>query len=96
MDFSTKKTAWRATSLAAGAIAGLAAHALVRIAWRGFADDDPPLNPDAAETAWSDAVAWTVAAGAAAGVARLAARRGAAEVWRQVLDIEPPVFVRSG
>lgn len=86
---------WLALASGSALIAGFAARNLIKAAWRAFADDDPPMNPAALDTEWSEAVTWTVGTALAAGVARLVARRGVASAWEQVTGSRPPAFNKS-
>ncbi len=84
------KGKWLALATGSGLIAGLAARNLLKFGWRVFSNDDPPLNPEAHDTEWREAITWTVMTGVIAGVARLAARRGAAATWKGVTGSRPP------
>jgi hypothetical protein len=80
------RAAWRVTSGAAAALAGLGARRLVLLAWRddGHAPDEDPRR------SWTQAVGWAVALGVAVGVARVVAVRGAARVWEGATGERPP------
>lgn len=65
-----------------GVAAGSATRALLRAAWRRTRGGDPPTNPAAPGTRWSEALIWAAASGVAMAVTRLIAQRGAAEAWR--------------
>ena len=84
------KGKWLAVASGSAVIASYATRNLLRAAWRTFTDDDPPLNPEAEETEWREAVTWTVVVGVAAALTRLVARRGAAATWRNVTGSHPP------
>ncbi len=84
------KGKWLALATGSALIAGFAARNLLKATWRVFSDDDPPLNPEAHDTEWSEAVAWAVMTGVVAGVARLVARRGMAATWKSVTGARPP------
>ena len=77
----------------AGALTGAASGGLTRTAlkkgwvkWRGT---DPPTNPAALGTKWSEALAWAAACGVAIAIARLVAQRGAAEAWKKATGSYP-------
>lgn len=52
--------------------------ALPRV-WHAFTEEDPPMDPASADTAWSEALAWAVATGVVSAVTGLFARRAASE-----------------
>ncbi len=66
--------------------AGSAGGAVTRLAlqksWRRLKGSDPPANPAAPGTSWTEAVGWAAASGVAIAVTRLVAQRGAAGAWR--------------
>ncbi len=69
-----------------GGLSGVAAGAVTRLAlqksWRRVKGSDPPANPAAPGTAWSEAIGWAAASGVAIAVTRLVAQRGAAGAWK--------------
>ncbi len=71
-------------------VAGAAARVAVNAAWRLAQGDDPPIDPESADTEWRDAIAWTIVTGVSMGLAQLVARRGAAAAWRRALGSRPP------
>lgn len=71
-------------------VAGMAVRTLLKVGWRAIRAEDPPLNPAAPSTDWSEALSWTVAIGVAVGVGRLVARRGAAAGWKKATGDYPP------
>lgn len=73
---------WKGLGALSGALAGVVARQVLQASWRMFKGDDPPSNPAAPDTQWSEAVLWAGASGIAIAVARLVAQRGAAEAWR--------------
>ena len=89
---SADKLKWLAVASGSAMIAAYATRNLLRAGWRAFADDDPPLNPAALDTEWSEAVTWTVVTGVAAGLASLVARRGAASTWQSLTGSRPPAL----
>ncbi len=66
----------------AGIAAGSATRAALRAVWRRTRGGNPPTNPAAPSTRWSEALTWAAASGVAMAVTRLVAQRGAAEAWR--------------
>jgi hypothetical protein len=57
--------------------------------WRKTRHSEPPADPAAPGTPWSDAISWAVASGIAVGVSRLVASRGMASA-RIKLTGHPP------
>ena len=69
-----------------GGLSGVAAGAVTRLAlqkgWRRLKGSDPPANPAAPGTAWSEALGWAMASGVAIAVSRMVGQRGAAGAWK--------------
>lgn len=77
-----RRMLWKAVGSLSGAAAGWATRVLLRAGWRRTRGGDPPANPAAPSTAWSEAIIWAAASGVAIAVTRLVAQRGAAEAWK--------------
>lgn len=73
---------WPLLSVGATTLAGLAARELLKRSWRTSMNEDPPINPAAPTTTWSDALLWTASTGLVIGVVRLLAKRGVAQLWQ--------------
>ena len=73
-----------------GVTAGSATRALLRAGWRRTRGGDPPSNPAAPGTKWSEALIWAASSGVAMAVTRLVAQRGAAEAWKATTGGYPP------
>lgn len=73
---------WKAVGSLSGVGAGWTTRVLLRAGWRRTRGGDPPANPAAPGTAWSEAIIWAAASGVAIAVTRMVAQRGAAEAWR--------------
>jgi hypothetical protein len=69
---------------------GIAARKALDAAWRAARHDDPPRNPAAPDTNWSEALAWAALSAVAIAGARLVANRGAAAVWKSLTGSLPP------
>ena len=80
MPSLSRKQRWMLTSGLAAAGAAWLTQSGLKYAWNATTGDDPPMNPAAASTAWTEALVWTVAASVVAGITRLAARRAIAGV----------------
>lgn len=81
-EFMTRENAWTLGSfflVVAGAATG---RALLKGGWRATAGGKPPVDPDATDTDWAEALAWAVVTGALVGVARALARKGASAAER--------------
>jgi len=70
--------------------AGSATRALLRACWRRARGGNPPTNPAAPGTQWSEALIWAAASGVAMAVTRMVAQRGAAEAWKARTGGYPP------
>ena len=80
---------WKAVGSLSGMAAGWATRVLLRAGWRRTRGGDPPANPAAPGTAWSEAIIWAAASGVAIAVTRLVAQRGAAEAWKATTGSYP-------
>lgn len=89
--FDRRRTGWAVVAGGSAAIAAVATHRAMKAAWRLIRGDDPPMNPAAHDTEWSEAVIWTATMGMAAGLSALLARRAAASGWYHVTGEWPPV-----
>lgn len=85
-----KKYAWKAITIALGALVGLAAQRLIEMPWKLFRGSTPPKVLADRRSPWLDAVSWAVASGIGVGVARLVAIRTAAGVWEAAVHEPPP------
>ena len=74
----SRKARWILASGLAATGASFATRALLRTSWHAATGDDPPEDPAAIGTSWSEAIVWTVAASVVAGLTGLVARRAAA------------------
>ena len=74
----SQRTRWLLTTGLAATAASFLTRSALKKGWNTATGEDPPLNPDSSETAWTEALVWTVAASVVAGVSRLTARRTAA------------------
>jgi NADPH:quinone reductase-like Zn-dependent oxidoreductase len=85
-----RRLLWKAVGSLSGAAAGAATRNLLRAAWRRTRGGDPPTNPAAPGTRWSEALIWAASSGVALAVTRLVAQRGAAEAWKAKTGTYPP------
>lgn len=81
---------WKVLGSLSGMAAGAVTRTALRAGWRRTKGGDPPTNPAAPGTAWSEAITWAVASGVALAVTRLVAQRGAAEAWKAKTGAYPP------
>jgi Protein of unknown function (DUF4235) len=79
---SRSDIAWKAVALGVGAASAFVTRKAITAVWKGVKGDDPPSNPAARSTTWSQALVWAVASGVALAVARLVAQRSAAAAWK--------------
>lgn len=81
---------WKLVGTLSGIVAGAATRKVLRAGWRRARGGDPPTNPAAPGTRWSEAIAWAVSSGVAMAVTRLVAQRSAAEAWKASTGAYPP------
>jgi hypothetical protein len=84
------KIGWRIMALAFAVPTGIAVRKAIEAGWRKAKDDDPPKNPAAPGTGWSEALMWAAVSGVAVAAARLIAARGAAATWKSLTGNLPP------
>jgi hypothetical protein len=73
-----------------GIAAGFAVRKLVRSVWTAGTGKEPPANPAAPGTTWTEALTWALVSGALIAVGRMVAQRGAAEAWKSRVGSYPP------
>ncbi len=81
---------WKVVGVGSGLVAAKASRAVMDKSWKATKGGEPPRNPAAPGTSWSEALTWAVASGVALGVAKLLATRGAAGAWRRTTGHLPP------
>ena len=70
---------------------GIAVRKALDTAWKKARHgDEPPKNPAAPETDWTEALIWAAISGFAVAAARLLAARGAAATWKSLTGKLPP------
>ena len=84
------KIGWKIVAAAFAVPMGIAVRKAMETGWRKAKHDDPPKNPAAPGTAWSEALIWAAASGLAVAAARLLAARGAAATWKSLTGKLPP------
>jgi hypothetical protein len=87
---AASKIGWRIVALGFAVPTGIAMRKALEAGWRKAKHDDPPKNPAAPGTAWSEALAWAAVSGIAVAAARLVAARGAAATWKSLTGKLPP------
>lgn len=90
------KVGWRVVGLATGLAATKATRKAMDVGWNKTRGGEPPRNPAARDTQWSEAITWAVASGIALGLARLLAARGTAKMWEKATGSLPPGLERVG
>ena len=90
MTGAAGKIGWKIVAAAFAVPMGIAVRKAVETGWRKAKHDDPPKNPAAPGTAWSEALIWAAASGLAVAAARLLAARGAAATWKSLAGKLPP------
>jgi hypothetical protein len=84
------KVGWKLLALGFAVPTGIAARKALDAAWRAARHNDPPRNPAAPGTDWTEALAWAAVSAVAIAGARLVATRGAAAVWKSLTGKLPP------
>ena len=84
------KIGWKIVALSFAVPTGIAMRKALETAWRKTKHDDPPKNPAAPGTEWSEALMWAAASGVAVAVSRMVAARGAAATWKSLTGKLPP------
>jgi hypothetical protein len=87
---AASRLGWQIVALGFAVPAGIAMRKAIEAGWRKAKHDDPPINPAAPGTAWSEALAWAAVSGIAVAGARLVAARGAAATWKSLTGKLPP------
>ena len=81
---------WKIVAAAFAVPTGMAVRKAIETGWRKARHDDPPKNPAAPGTQWSEALIWAAVSGIAVAAARLVAARGAAATWKSLTGKLPP------
>jgi hypothetical protein len=84
------KIGWKIVALGFAVPAGIAVRKALDAGWRKTRHDEPPKNPAAPGTEWSEALMWAAVSGVAVAAARLVAARGAAATWKSLTGKLPP------
>ena len=84
------KLGWKIVAAAFAVPTGIAVRKAIESGWRKTKHDDPPKNPAAPGTEWSEALMWAAVTGIAVATARLVAARGAAATWKSLTGKLPP------
>lgn len=90
------KIGWRVVALGFAVPTGIAARKAIEAGWRKAKKGDPPKNPAAPGTEWSEALLWAGVSGVAVATARLIAARGAAATWKSLTGKLPPGLEDAG
>ncbi len=90
------RVAWRVLGALSALVAAKLARSLLDHTWRGTTGTEPPRNPAAPGTTWTEALVWASASGVALGVSRLLATRGAAAAWEHSTGSLPPGLEQVG
>jgi len=85
-----ERAQWQALGGVTGIAAAFAVRKAVRGIWTATTGKEPPANPAAPGTSWTEALTWALVSGALIAVGRMVAQRGAAEAWRSRVGSYPP------
>ena len=91
-----EKVLWKLVGILTGLAAAKTGRSVMDKAWARTKGGEPPRNPAAPGTTWSEALTWAVASGVAVAIARLFATRGAAAAWRKGTGHLPPGLEEVG
>lgn len=91
-----EKVLWKVVGVGSGLVAAKVGRAALDKGWAKTKGGEPPRNPAARDTTWSEAAQWAVASGVAVAVARLLAARGAASAWEKTTGHLPPGMQEVG
>jgi hypothetical protein len=86
----SEKFLWRVIGAVAGLVAGAIVRRILVAAWSRSKGTEPPTNPAAPDTTWTEALIYAIASGVGIAVARLLAQRGAAAAWQKATGSLPP------
>jgi Protein of unknown function (DUF4235) len=90
MAQSASKLGWKVFVGLSAMGSGVLARKLLTTVWTKATGKEPPANPAAADTSWSEAIGWAALSGTAYGIARVVAQRKAADTWRKASGSLPP------
>lgn len=82
---------WTLVTSGSAILAAVVVRQVMQRGWQVWKGKEPPLNPDAPDVEWKEAVAWAGVTGAAVALGRVIARRGAAEGWKKFTGRHPPI-----
>jgi hypothetical protein len=85
-----REVAWKALSVAAGAVAAAAARRAAVAAWEKARHEPAPTGPVTRERSWGQVVVFAVAVATGVAVARVVAERTAAVAWERATGSAPP------
>ena len=86
----SRSLSWRIAAGLSIMAAGALTRLILRKGWRAALHADPPVDPDAKDVRWQEALGWGLLSAAGASVARLLAQRGARRGWRALTGGDPP------
>ena len=90
MVVERRQLAWKAVSVAAGALAAATARRAAVVGWEKSCGEPAPTGPATRERSWSEALSWAVAVAAGVAVARVVAERAAGAAWETATGSPPP------
>jgi Protein of unknown function (DUF4235) len=85
-----REIAWKAVSVAAGAVAAAAARRAAVTAWEKARHEPAPTGPATRERSWPEALVFAVAVATGVAMARVVAERTAAVAWERATGSSPP------
>jgi hypothetical protein len=85
-----KQVAWKAVSIAAGAVAAGVARRTAIVVWEKTRKEPAPTGPATRQRSWAQALIFAVTVATGVAVARVVAERSAAAVWERTTGSTPP------
>ena len=91
-----EKVLWKLVGILSGLVAARTARTVLDKTWAKTKGGEPPRNPAAPGTTFSEAATWAIASGVALGLARMLAVRGSAKAWQKGTGHLPPGVEQVG
>ncbi len=81
-DVFNRENAWTVFAFLAAVAGASLGRKLMRTGWQKSTGRSAPMNPDADDASWPEALSWGIATGALVGILRMFSRRGASAAWK--------------
>lgn len=80
---------WMIASAGSAIVAAVITRTAAQTGWKKALHSNPPKNPAAAGTTWTQAIAWGLGSGMIVGLSRVLAERLATSGWRRFTGHTP-------